>query len=58
VVDYIVTSNHIHLLVTDTGANVIAESMQLIRIAKPVPIVPAVQPLRSVQDVADYDCQY
>lgn len=29
--DYIVTSKHIHLLVKDTGANVIAESMQLIR---------------------------
>jgi putative transposase len=27
---YIVTSNHIHLLIKDTGANVIAESMQLI----------------------------
>ena len=25
-----VTSNHIHLLVKDTGANVIAQSMQLI----------------------------
>jgi putative transposase len=30
VLDYIVTSNHIHLLVKDTGSNVIAESMQLI----------------------------
>ena len=30
-----VTSNHIHLLVKDTGSNVIAESMQLIRILKP-----------------------
>ena len=30
VLDYIVTSNHIHLLIKDTGANVIAESMQLI----------------------------
>ena len=30
VLDYIVTSNHIHLLVKDTGANVIADSMQLI----------------------------
>jgi REP element-mobilizing transposase RayT len=30
VLDYIVTSNHIHLLVKDTGANVISESMQLI----------------------------
>jgi hypothetical protein len=27
---YMVTSNHVHLLVKDTGANVIAESMQLI----------------------------
>ena len=56
--DYIVTSNHIHLLVKDTGANIIAEGMQLIRIPKPVPKRPAVQPLRSVQDVSDYDCQY
>ena len=30
VLNYAVTSNHIHLLVKDTGANVIAESMQLI----------------------------
>jgi REP element-mobilizing transposase RayT len=30
VLDYIVTSNHIHLLVKDTGMNVIAQSMQLI----------------------------
>jgi putative transposase len=30
VLNYVVTSNHIHLLVKDTGANVIAESMQLI----------------------------
>ena len=30
VLNYIVTSNHIHLLVKDTGSNVIAESMQLI----------------------------
>jgi len=30
VLDYIVTSNHIHLLVKDTGADVIAESMQFI----------------------------
>jgi REP-associated tyrosine transposase len=30
VLDYTVTSNHIHLLIKDTGANVIAESMQLI----------------------------
>ena len=28
--DYVVTSNHVHLLVKDTGPNVIAESMQLI----------------------------
>jgi putative transposase len=30
VLDYIVTSNHVHLLVRDTGPNVIASSMQLI----------------------------
>ena len=30
VLDYVVTSNHIHLLVKDTGVNAIAESMQLI----------------------------
>src|ERR1044071_955397 len=30
VLDYIVTCNHIHLLVKDTGANVIAERMQLV----------------------------
>jgi putative transposase len=30
VLDYRVTSNHIHLLVKDTGPNVIAQSMQLI----------------------------
>jgi putative transposase len=30
VLNYMVTSNHIHLLVKDTGANVIARSMQLI----------------------------
>ncbi len=30
VLDYVVTSNHIHLLVKDTGSKVIAESMQLI----------------------------
>ena len=30
VLDYIVTSNHIHLLVKDTGEDVIAQSMQLI----------------------------
>jgi putative transposase len=29
VLDYAVTSNHIHLLIKDTGANVIAQSMQL-----------------------------
>jgi putative transposase len=28
--DYVVTSNHIHLLARDTGPSVIAESMQLI----------------------------
>jgi putative transposase len=28
--DYMVTSNHIHLLVKDTGTNVVADSMQLI----------------------------
>jgi REP-associated tyrosine transposase len=30
VIDYVVTSNHIDLLIKDTGADVIAESMQLI----------------------------
>jgi REP-associated tyrosine transposase len=30
VFDYIVTSNHIHLLIKVTGSNVIAENMQLI----------------------------
>jgi len=30
VLDYVITSNHIHLLVKDTGTNVIAQSMQLI----------------------------
>jgi putative transposase len=30
VLDYMMTSNHVHLLVKDTGRNVIAESMQLI----------------------------
>jgi REP element-mobilizing transposase RayT len=30
VLDYAVTANHIHLLVKDTGPNVIAQSMQLI----------------------------
>jgi REP element-mobilizing transposase RayT len=30
VLDYIVTSNHVHLLVKDTGQDVIAQSMQLI----------------------------
>jgi putative transposase len=29
VLDYIVTSNHVHLLIKDTGSDVIAESMQL-----------------------------
>jgi putative transposase len=28
VLNYMVTSNHVHLLVKDTGPNVIAESMQ------------------------------
>jgi len=30
VLDYMVTSNHIHLLVKDTGQDVIAQNMQLI----------------------------
>jgi REP-associated tyrosine transposase len=30
VLNYIVTSNHIHLLVLDTGEDVVAKSMQLI----------------------------
>ena len=30
VLNYKVTSNHVHLLVNDTGSNVIAQSMQLI----------------------------
>ena len=30
VLDYMVTSNHIHLLVKDTGQDVIAQSLQLI----------------------------
>ncbi len=30
VLDYTVTANHVHLLVKDTGENVIAQSMQLI----------------------------
>ena len=30
VLNYTVTSNHVHLLVNDTGSNVIAQSMQLI----------------------------
>jgi REP element-mobilizing transposase RayT len=30
VLDYVVTFNHVHLLVKDTGPNVIAHSMQLI----------------------------
>jgi hypothetical protein len=53
VLNYTITCNHVHLLVKDTGSNVIAESMQLIRIPKPVPNVPVVQPLRSVQTVED-----
>jgi hypothetical protein len=28
--DYMVTSNHVHLLIKDTGSNVIAGSIQLI----------------------------
>jgi hypothetical protein len=30
VLNYMVTSNHVHLLVKDTGGDVIAESMELI----------------------------
>jgi putative transposase len=30
VLDYMVTCNHVHLLIKDTGPNVIARSMQLI----------------------------
>jgi putative transposase len=30
VLDYIVTCNHVHLLIRDTGPNVVANSMQLI----------------------------
>jgi hypothetical protein len=30
VLDYVVTSNYVHLLLKDTGPNVIARSMQLI----------------------------
>ena len=30
VLDYMATSNHVHLLIKDTGSNVIAESTQLI----------------------------
>jgi len=30
VLNYVVTSNHVHLLLKDTGPNVIAHSMQLI----------------------------
>jgi len=33
VFNYMVTCNHIHLLVKDTGPNVIAQSMQLIAAA-------------------------
>jgi REP element-mobilizing transposase RayT len=29
VLDYVVTSNHMHLLVKDIGSNIIAQSMQL-----------------------------
>jgi REP element-mobilizing transposase RayT len=30
VLNYMITSNHVHLLIKDTGPNVIADSMQLI----------------------------
>jgi hypothetical protein len=30
VLNYMITSNHVHLLIKDTGPNVIANSMQLI----------------------------
>jgi REP element-mobilizing transposase RayT len=30
VLNYMITSNHVHLLIKDTGPNVIAESLQLI----------------------------
>jgi putative transposase len=30
VLDYVVTSNHVHLLVKDSGGDAIAQSMQLI----------------------------
>ena len=30
VINYMITSNHVHLLIKDTGPNVIADSMQLI----------------------------
>ena len=30
VLHYMITSNHVHLLIKDTGPNVIADSMQLI----------------------------
>jgi REP element-mobilizing transposase RayT len=30
VLKYMITSNHVHLLIKDTGPNVIADSMQLI----------------------------
>jgi putative transposase len=33
VLNYMVTSNHIHLLVKDTGGEVISQSMQLLSIA-------------------------
>jgi putative transposase len=32
VLDYMVTSNHVHLLVQDTGLQIIARSMQLIAV--------------------------
>jgi hypothetical protein len=35
VLDYMVTCNHVHLLIKDTGPNVIARSMQLM-LAAPV----------------------
>jgi hypothetical protein len=42
VLNYTITWNHVHLLLKEAGSNVIAESMQLIGILKPVPIVPDV----------------
>ena len=35
VLNYMITSNHVHLLIKDTGPNVIADSMQLIPAAPP-----------------------